>query len=100
MRRLIFFSLGVLEALAAGVLVLFAFTLPTPRDVNDKAERDENVSQAAGDQVKGLRGQLKGIRERQPQLKDRAERLNNEMRQARRTLDKQTPDEATRNNMS
>ena len=75
MRRCIFTSMGVLEAAVAVVLLGAAWYLPGPRDVHDKVERVENVSKQSSVQVKHLRTQVQALRERQPVVRDLAQRL-------------------------
>ena len=75
MRRYIFTSMGVLEAAVALVLLGFAWYLPGPTDVHDKVARVENVSKQSSGQVKHLRSQVRSLRERQPIVRDLAERL-------------------------
>ncbi|HEY7313371.1 MAG TPA: hypothetical protein VH643_28740 [Gemmataceae bacterium] len=79
MRRIIFLSLGVLELLSAAVLVYFSWQLPGHREVEDTAARAERVTKHTGEQVQRLRDQLRGLRERRPQMQALALRLQEEM---------------------
>src|ERR1700722_728055 len=76
MRHIVFMSLGILEALVACVLLGFAYYLPGPSDVHDKVERVDRVSKQSSLQVNHLRGQVRQLRERQPVVRDLAERLD------------------------
>jgi DNA repair exonuclease SbcCD ATPase subunit len=80
--------------------VLVALTLPTEQDVKDKVGRVENVSRNSGNQVRSLRGQLEGVRARQPRLKQSAEQLQLKMAEVKVRLKKQQPDEETLRKMS
>jgi uncharacterized phage infection (PIP) family protein YhgE len=76
MRRCVFTAMGVLEAAVALVLLGFAWYLPGPSDVHDKVERVEKVSNQSSKQVANLRGQVHALRERQPVVRDLAQRLD------------------------
>src|SRR5438876_8166354 len=80
MRRIVFLSLGVLEALVSLVLFYFARELPGPDDVQDGVGRVERVSRQSAAQVQSLRKQVATLRERRPQLQDMAVRLQQQMR--------------------
>jgi uncharacterized phage infection (PIP) family protein YhgE len=75
MRRCVFTAMGVLEAAVALVLLGFAWYLPGPSDVHDKVGRVEKVSKQSSKQVSHLRGQVHTLRERQPVVRDLAQRL-------------------------
>jgi hypothetical protein len=80
MRKLIFLALGVLESLAAVVLFVFAWQLPSAETVREGVGRVERVSRRTGDQVRRLRSQCAVLRERRPQLHDLARRLQTQLR--------------------
>jgi ABC-type transporter Mla subunit MlaD len=81
MRRFVFVSLGLLEFLAAGVLLAFAAQVPGPAEVEESAGRIERVGRQASRQVGNLRAQVIQVRSRQPHLRDLAVRLEKQMRQ-------------------
>jgi hypothetical protein len=95
MRRTLFMSLGLLELLAALVLFAFAWQLPGPPEVRDTVGRVEKVSTRASSQVKRLRGQVKVLRERQPQLQQLAGRLRQQLELVDANLKSQTVDPGT-----
>jgi uncharacterized phage infection (PIP) family protein YhgE len=76
MRRCVFTAMGVLEAAVALVLLGFAWYLPGPSDVHDKVDRVEKVSKQSSKQVGHLRAQVHGLRERQPVVRDLAQRMD------------------------
>jgi uncharacterized phage infection (PIP) family protein YhgE len=80
MRRTVFFSLGVLEAGIALILAVFAWQLPGAEQVEDAVGRVERVSRKASDQVGHLRGQVRLVRERQPQLRELSDQLRSQLR--------------------
>jgi flagellar biosynthesis chaperone FliJ len=86
MRRLVFVSLGVLEFLAAGVLLAFAAQLPGPAEVEESVGRVERVGKQASAQVGKLGTQMRQVRKRQPQLRTLAVRLEKQMRQVSEQL--------------
>ncbi len=80
MRRTIFLSLGVLEFLVALVLLVFAWQVPGPDEVQDGMARVERVGKQTGKLTRQLHDQLHVLRERRPQLQAMAVRLQEEMR--------------------
>jgi chromosome segregation ATPase len=80
MRRTLFTSLGVLEFLAALVLLAFAWQLPGPRQVQDAADKMERVSRQAGVQVSRLRDEVGVLRQRRPQLAALSKQLQKQLR--------------------
>jgi len=94
MRRVIFLSLGGLEAVAAGILAFLAFILPGTEEVRESTQRVGAISGNAEEQVQGLRARLGDVRARQPRLKRDAERLKAEMAHVKESLEKQQLDPA------
>ncbi len=80
MRRLIFLVLGVLELVSAAVLVYFAWLVPGPREVEQTKARAERLTRHTGEQVERLRDQFRLLRQRRPQMRELALRLQSEMR--------------------
>ncbi len=80
MRRIVFLLLGGLELLSATVLVYFAWLVPGRREVEDTVGRAEHVTRNTGVQVAGLRDRFRLLRERRPQMRELALRLQTEMR--------------------
>ncbi len=80
MRRIIFLLLGGLELLSAAVLVYFAWLVPGRREVEDTVGRADRVTRNTGVQVAGMRDRFRLLRERRPQMRDLALRLQAEMR--------------------
>src|SRR5579871_2134065 len=80
MRRFVFVLLGGLELLSAVVLVYFAWLVPGRGEVEDAAVRAERVTRRGGEQVQRLRDQFHLLRERRPQVRALAQRLQTEMR--------------------
>jgi ABC-type transporter Mla subunit MlaD len=68
MRRVVFLVMGLLELGVAGVLVAFAWQLPSRSDVDHTFDRAERVTDRTGDQVKLLRKQVHDLR--RPELQD------------------------------
>ncbi len=95
MRRIVFLALGVLELLSAAVLVHFAWVVPGRREVEETADRAERVTSQTGAQVQRLRDQFRLLRERRPQMKSLALRLQAEMRVINDQLKTQTIDYRT-----
>jgi uncharacterized phage infection (PIP) family protein YhgE len=79
MRRTLFLSLGILELLVALVLFAFAWQLPGPAEVRDTVGRVERVSRKASGEVARLHGQMRLMRERQPQLKALSQQLRRQL---------------------
>jgi uncharacterized phage infection (PIP) family protein YhgE len=80
MQRLFFWCLGGLELAAAIVLLVIAWQLPGPADVEEMSSRVEKVSRNAGRQVRNLRRQVTLVRSRQPELLRLAQKLEKQMR--------------------
>jgi hypothetical protein len=80
MRRTAFLVLGVLEALVAAVLLVFAWQLPGPAAVHDSVGRVERVSRQTGAQIRRLREQVHLLRESRPRMQELAVRLRDQMR--------------------
>jgi hypothetical protein len=95
MRRTLFTTLGVMEALTALVLFTFAWQLPGPAEVQDTVGRVERVSHNASTQVRRLREQVRGVRERQPQLQKLSARLQEQLRIVSKNLRHQQIDYRT-----
>jgi methyl-accepting chemotaxis protein len=95
MRRIVFLALGVLELLSAIVLVYFAWVVPGRREVEETASRAERVTRQTGAQVQRLRDQFQLLRERRPQMRSLALRLQGEMRVINDQLKTQTIDYRT-----
>jgi uncharacterized phage infection (PIP) family protein YhgE len=79
MRRVIYLGLGVLEFVVAGVLLVLAWQLPGPTQVDDGAGRVERVSRQASAEVGRLRARLAAVRKRSPEMKELADRLQKQM---------------------
>src|SRR5947209_3357647 len=95
MRRTVVISLGVLEFLAALVLVGIAWQLPGPAEVQDSVGRVEHVSHQTGVQVKAMGRQLHALRQRRPQVRALALRLQEQMRLVADNVRSQQLDEDT-----
>jgi chromosome segregation ATPase len=95
MRRTVVLSLGVFEFLAALVLVGIAWQLPGPAEVHDSVGRVERVSRQTSAQVKAVGRQLHILRERRPQVRALALRLQEQMRLVADNLRSQQIDEDT-----
>ena len=67
-RRIVFVTLGVLEFLAALILFVFAWQMPSPNEVHDGVSRVERVTEETSAQVTRLRRNLHTIREQRPKL--------------------------------
>jgi uncharacterized phage infection (PIP) family protein YhgE len=94
-RRTVFLFLGGLELLSAAVLVYFAWLMPGRREVEEVADRADRVTRGAGVQVGRLRDQFRLLRERRPQMRELALRLQSEMRFIDEQLKTQKIDYAT-----
>jgi DNA repair exonuclease SbcCD ATPase subunit len=95
MRRIVFLILGVLELLSAALLAHFAWQVPGRREVEETRSRAERVTQHTGAQVQRLRDQVRLLRERRPQMRTLALRLQSEMRLVNDELKTQKVDYAT-----
>lgn len=95
MRRIIFLVLGSLELLSAALLLYFAWLVPGRREVDDAMSRADRVTHGTGVQVQRLRDQFRMLRERRPQMRQLALRLQAEMRVINDQLKTQTIDYAT-----
>jgi len=62
MRRLMFPALGALEMAAAAALVVLGASLPAPEEVRQSFDGARRVTDAAGGQVRALRGQADALR--------------------------------------
>jgi ABC-type transporter Mla subunit MlaD len=80
MRRIVFLVLGGLELLSAALLLYFAWLVPGRREVDDALSRADRVTHGAGVQVERVRDQFRLLRERRPQMRELALRLQSEMR--------------------
>ncbi len=100
MRRYIFTSLGALEAAVAVVLLGMAWYLPGADDVHDKVSRVEKVSDQSSLQVKHLRTQVQALRERQPVVRDLAQRLDQQTKEITNNLKDQRVDYNTMRTVS
>ena len=80
MRRILIGFAAGLEAVAAVVLLVFAWQLPGAAEVEDTVGRVEAVARKAGSQVRGLSRQVGTVRKRQPELASLARRLDRQMR--------------------
>jgi len=78
MRRIVFFTMGVLECIVAAVLVSFGFQIPAGEDVTHGFNSAERVTRRAADQVQILRRQVEELR--RPELMQLAERLQSQTR--------------------
>ncbi|MFL5339793.1 MAG: hypothetical protein ACJ8F7_06455 [Gemmataceae bacterium] len=97
MRRIIFLTLGGLEAVAAGVLVYLGTALPDPRDVGDGFDRVEKTTRGASRQVAAIRRQV--VEVRQPEMLRLAERLQLQTERLSTTVKKRQIDYDTVANM-
>ncbi len=95
MRRIIFVILGGLELLSAAVFAHFAWQMPGRHEVEEAAVRADRVTRGAGIQVERLRDQFRLLRERRPQMRALALRLQSEMRIVDDQLKAQKIDYAT-----
>lgn len=92
MRRVIFLILGGLELVSAALLVYFAWLVPGRRDVENAVSRADRVASGSGVQVQQLRDRFRLLRERRPQMRELALRLQSEMRFANDQLKTQKID--------
>jgi hypothetical protein len=83
---MLFVCLGLLELLVAVVLGQFAWSLPTPVEVEESVGRVEKVSRRAGEQVHRLGEQVRQVRARRPQMEQLARQLEIQMRLASQTV--------------
>lgn len=80
MRRVVFFVLGGLELLSAGVLVYFAWLVPGQGEVTGTMVRAERLTGGLDAQVRRVRDRFRLLRQRRPQMQALALRLQAEMR--------------------
>jgi ABC-type transporter Mla subunit MlaD len=92
MRRFVFTLLGILETLAAVVLVVFAWQLPGRAEVEDNVGRVERVGKQARVQVDSLHERIALLEQRRPQMRALARRLQDEMRVVNDTMQGQHVD--------
>jgi methyl-accepting chemotaxis protein len=95
MRRLFFLSLGVLEFLVAVVLLVFAWQLPGPGEVEAQVGRVERVGKNTTHQLRKIREHVRALQQRRPELHEMAVRLQEEMRLVNEALRNQRLDYAT-----
>lgn len=93
MRRMVFFSLGLLEFAIAVVLLWFGWSLPGRPEVEQSFTSVERATRRTGDQVDFIRAQVHDLR--RPELKELAARLQEQTRLVARTLRKQKIDYTT-----
>ncbi len=91
-RRIVFLILGVLECLAAIVLLAFAGAMPGAAEVHDGAARVEDLTGKTSAQVARLREELHTLREQRPKLRAMAENLRVQMDLATKNLQGQRID--------
>ena len=91
-RRVVFLILGVLECLAATVLVVFAWGMPGAAEVHNGVVRVEDVTGQTSAQVARLREELRTLREQRPKLHALAENLRTQMNLATDNLKDQRID--------
>ncbi len=91
-RRVVFLILGVLECLAATVLVVFAWGMPGAAEVHNGVARVEDVTGQTSAQVARLREELRTLREQRPKLHALAENLRTQMNLATDNLKDQRID--------
>jgi DNA repair ATPase RecN len=92
-RRVIFVLLGLIELAIAAVLIAFGSSLPDQNEVRKSFRSIEQATQRTGDQVNLIREQVHDLR--RPELKELADRLQDQTRIVARTLRKQKVDYKT-----
>lgn len=99
LRRIVFVTIGLLEVAAAGVFVMFAYTLPSTEHVEERVGRVETVGRESGKQVQQVKARVHDLRERRPQMHSLAERLRDHTKMMSNNLNDQRVDYDTVRNV-
>jgi uncharacterized phage infection (PIP) family protein YhgE len=92
MRRTIFYALGGLEVLVAGVLVYFVCILPTTTEVQVAVGRMDSVTRQASGQIAGLSSKMDMVARRQPELRSLADQMRDQTRALTDLMEKHVVD--------
>lgn len=95
MYSMVFRALGVLELLAAGVLVYFIWQIPGEGTIRDQVGRIETLARKTSDQAGRFQAKLDFVKAKQPQMKSLAKRVQEQTRSFSTHANKQRVDFST-----